>query len=246
MPETTLWGIEQAARMGLALAGTAVLDFRHVPGFPAGRRPGAGSAGAKSADRPACSSCSGLCQNVAGRFRRVLAWARRGIVDQHRWMTAEEFNETFALCHFLPGPNIVNLSFVFGSRFGGIAGGLAAFAGLIGPPMVIAIVLAALYARYGDIDALRRILAGVSCAAVGPSDRDRAAHDDAAYQEARPGRAVDPGCRVRRDRRAAVAAAGRAAGGYPAQPWHHIFRAPAGERMNSEPTRSGRSSGLSH
>jgi chromate transporter len=33
--------------------------------------------------------------------------------------------------------------------------------------MVIAIVLAALYARYGEIDALRRILAGISCAAVG-------------------------------------------------------------------------------
>jgi chromate transporter len=28
-------------------------------------------------------------------------------------------------------------------------------------------ILAALYARYGEIDALRRILAGVSCAAVG-------------------------------------------------------------------------------
>ena len=104
--------------------------------------------------------------SLAG-FGGVLVWARRGIVDQHRWMTAEEFNETFALCHFLPGPNIVNLSVVFGSRFRGIAGGLAAFAGLVGPPMVIATILAALYARYGEIDALRRILAGVSCAAVG-------------------------------------------------------------------------------
>ena len=104
--------------------------------------------------------------SLAG-FGGVLVWARRGIVDQHRWMTAEEFNETFALCHFLPGPNIVNLSVVFGSRFRGIAGGIAAFAGLVGPPMVIATVLAAVYARYGEIDALRRILAGVSCAAVG-------------------------------------------------------------------------------
>jgi len=104
--------------------------------------------------------------SLAG-FGGVLVWARRGIVDQHRWMTAEEFNETFALCHFLPGPNIVNLSVVFGSRFRGLAGGIAAFAGLIGPPMVIATILAALYARYGEIDALRRILAGVSCAAVG-------------------------------------------------------------------------------
>ena len=47
--------------------------------------------------------------SLAG-FGGVLVWARRGIVEQHRWMTAEEFNETFALCHFLPGPNIVNLS----------------------------------------------------------------------------------------------------------------------------------------
>jgi chromate transporter len=104
--------------------------------------------------------------SLAG-FGGVLYWARRGIVEQHRWMTAEEFNETYALCHFLPGPNIVNLSFVFGSRFRGLAGGIAAFTGLVGPPMVVAMILAALYVRYGEIDALRRILAGVSCAAVG-------------------------------------------------------------------------------
>src|ERR1700724_1265034 len=104
--------------------------------------------------------------SLAG-FGGVLVWARRGIVDQHRWMTANEFNETFALCHFLPGPNVVNLSVVFGSRFRGIPGALAAFAGLLGPPVVIVTVLAALYARYGEIDTLRRILAGVSCAAVG-------------------------------------------------------------------------------
>jgi chromate transporter len=104
--------------------------------------------------------------SLAG-FGGVLVWARRGIVDQHRWMTADEFNETYALCHFLPGPNVVNLSVVFGSRFRGIAGGIAAFAGLLGPPVVVVTILAALYARYGEIEALRRILAGVSCAAVG-------------------------------------------------------------------------------
>ena len=100
-------------------------------------------------------------------FGGVLAFARRGIVDQHRWMTAEEFNETFALCHFLPGPNIVNLSVVFGARFRGVPGSIAAFAGLVGPPVVIVTILAVLYARFGEIDALRRILSGVSCAAVG-------------------------------------------------------------------------------
>src|SRR3979490_1793785 len=68
--------------------------------------------------------------SLAG-FGGLLVWARRGIVDQHRWMTADEFNETFALCHFLPGPNVVNLSVVFGSRFPGIPGPRAAFGLLI-------------------------------------------------------------------------------------------------------------------
>src|SRR5207247_9168134 len=100
-------------------------------------------------------------------FGGVLGWARLGIVDQHRWMTADEVNETYALCHFLPGPNVVNLSVVFGSRFRGIPGSIAAFAGLLGPPVVIVTILAALYARYGEVDAFLRLLAGVSCAAVG-------------------------------------------------------------------------------
>ena len=100
-------------------------------------------------------------------FGGVLVFARRAIVDEHRWMTAEEFNETFALCNFLPGPNIVNLSLVFGSRFRGLAGGLAAFAGLVGPPMLLVTVLAALYGHFGQVEALRRVLAGVSCAAIG-------------------------------------------------------------------------------
>jgi chromate transporter len=104
--------------------------------------------------------------SLAG-FGGVLAFARRGIVEEHRWMTADEFNETYALCHFLPGPNVVNLSVVFGSRFRGIVGGVAAFLGLVGPPMVVVTILGAFYMRYGEVDALRRVLAGVSCGAVG-------------------------------------------------------------------------------
>ncbi|MDU6376251.1 MAG: chromate transporter, partial [Bradyrhizobium sp.] len=93
-------------------------------------------------------------------FGGVLVFARRAIVDEHRWMTAEEFNETFALCHFLPGPNIVNLAMVFGARLRGVAGGLAAFAGLLGPPLFLVTALAALYGHFGQIDALRQALAG--------------------------------------------------------------------------------------
>ena len=100
-------------------------------------------------------------------FGAALPWARRMIVEQKRWMNTQEFNEAFAVAQFLPGPNVVNFSVVFGARFGGVAGAAAAFFGLMLPPLVIVMVLAMLYARYGDLSALGRILSGVTCAAVG-------------------------------------------------------------------------------
>jgi chromate transporter len=100
-------------------------------------------------------------------FGGVLAWSRRMMVEERRWMTAEEFNEAYALCAFLPGPNIVNFSVIFGSRFRGPLGGMIALVGLIGPPMVLVTIIAALYAHYGDLPALRRALTGVASAAAG-------------------------------------------------------------------------------
>ena len=100
-------------------------------------------------------------------FGGALPWARRMLVERKRWMTAQEFNETFALSQFLPGPNVINFSVVFGARFGGASGAAVALAGLLGPPLAIVLVLAVLYARFGDLDILSRILTGVTAAAVG-------------------------------------------------------------------------------
>jgi chromate transporter len=94
-------------------------------------------------------------------FGGVLVWARRAIVEQYRWLTPEEFNETFALCHFLPGPNIVNLSMVFGSRLRGLPGGIAAFLGLLLPPVIIVTALGVLYTRYGQFERLQHALGGI-------------------------------------------------------------------------------------
>ena len=100
-------------------------------------------------------------------FGGVLPWARRMIVERKRWMTADEFNEAFSLSQFLPGPNIVNFSVVFGSRFGGAAGACVALLGLLGPPVVIVTILAVLYAQVGNDATLGRILTGISAAAAG-------------------------------------------------------------------------------
>ena len=100
-------------------------------------------------------------------FGGVLAWARRVMVERRGWFTAERFNEAFALCSFLPGGNMVNFAVIFGARMRGPLGALAAVAGLLGPPMVLVIAVGALYAHFGDLPALRRMLTGVAAAAVG-------------------------------------------------------------------------------
>src|SRR5215831_11985803 len=100
-------------------------------------------------------------------FGGVLAWARRIMVERRRWFTADQFNEAFALCAFLPGGNMVNFAVIFGARIRGPLGALAALAGLLGPPMILIIAVGALYAHYGDLPALRRMLTRIAAAAAG-------------------------------------------------------------------------------
>src|SRR5262245_2810236 len=100
-------------------------------------------------------------------FGGVLPWTRRMIVERRRWMTADEFNAAYSLCNFLPGPNIVNFSVVFGSRIAGPPGAAVALAGLLGPPVALVLVFGALYAHFGEVEVVRRILGGVAPAAAG-------------------------------------------------------------------------------
>src|ERR1700686_996704 len=100
-------------------------------------------------------------------FGGVLAWSRRMMVEERKWLTPEQFNETYALCAFLPGGNIINFAVIFGLRIRGAAGSAVAVAGLMGPPVLLVLFVGAIYAHYGDVPALRRMLTGVASAAAG-------------------------------------------------------------------------------
>lgn len=100
-------------------------------------------------------------------FGGVLPWARRMVVERRRWLSGAEFTDLLALCQFLPGPNMVNLSVALGSRFHGVPGALAALAGLLAAPVGIVLVLGGLYAEFGQVPVVRAGLAGVAAAASG-------------------------------------------------------------------------------
>jgi chromate transporter len=116
-------------------------------------------------------SIAELCLAFAGvsisSFGGALAWARRMLVENKGWMTAQEFNDLLALCQFLPGPNIVNLCAVFGARMRGIAGALACLVGLLGPSVALMIAAGTAYRRFGALPEMHGMLSGLASAAAG-------------------------------------------------------------------------------
>jgi len=97
----------------------------------------------------------------------VLAWSRRTLVEEKRWLSSAEFNDIYALCQFLPGPNIINLSIMYGARVDAVRGAVVAFLGLISPALVLVLVLGSLYGHFGELPRMRGVLVGLAAAAAG-------------------------------------------------------------------------------
>jgi chromate transporter len=100
-------------------------------------------------------------------FGGVLPWARLMIVEECRWLTGPEFTELLSICQILPGPNIVNVSISIGARFRGVAGAVAAFAGLMTMPLIIVLSLGALYERFGRLSIVDPVFHNLGAAAAG-------------------------------------------------------------------------------
>lgn len=109
----------------------------------------------------------GFLKMTLSGFGGVIAWARRMMVEDRRWLSEEEFVETLSLSQFLPGPNIINVAICVGLRFRGPLGALSALAGVVLAPFALILVLGALYLRFGQLPGLHGALAGMSAAAAG-------------------------------------------------------------------------------
>jgi chromate transporter len=103
----------------------------------------------------------------ARSFGGVMPWAHRVLVEERRWISQEDFTSIVGLCQFLPGPNIGNASIVLGRRWFGVKGSAVAFLGFFGLPFIWVLALAALYADFAGIPAVKRVVVGVAAAGAG-------------------------------------------------------------------------------
>ncbi len=100
-------------------------------------------------------------------FGGVLAVVQRVLVDEKRWLTNEEFIEDWAVAQILPGPNVVNLALMIGDRYFGLRGGLAALAGILTFPLLVVLVVAALFASVADMPMAQGALKGMGAVSAG-------------------------------------------------------------------------------
>mgnify|MGYP001180835700 FL=1 len=100
-------------------------------------------------------------------FGGVLAVAQRVLCEQKRWLTREQFVEILAVAQVLPGPNVCNLSLMIGDRFFGWRGAFAALAGMMAVPLVIVLILTALYTQYAMNPAVAGALRGMGAVSAG-------------------------------------------------------------------------------
>ncbi len=100
-------------------------------------------------------------------FGGVLPVAQRELVERLRWLDKEQFVEMLAISQVLPGPNIVNLALMFGDRFFGVRGAMAALAGMLLAPLVIVLALTALYAQFAEAPMVSGALRGMGAVAAG-------------------------------------------------------------------------------
>ncbi|TDL81597.1 chromate efflux transporter [Palleronia sediminis] len=95
-----------------------------------------------------------------------IALMHRMVVDERRWLTERQFLDALSFCMLLPGPEAMQLATYAGWRMHGVRGGLVAGGLFVLPGAVLIAVLAALYARFGDLPAVEALFLGVKAAVL--------------------------------------------------------------------------------
>ena len=88
------------------------------------------------------------------------------VVDQHAWLTLNEFIDVITISQMTPGPIGINSATFVGIKIAGIGGALVATLGCVLPSCIIVLTLAHFYFKYQNLTAVRGILNGLRPAII--------------------------------------------------------------------------------
>lgn len=88
------------------------------------------------------------------------------VIDEHGWLTMQQFIDIFTISQMTPGPIGINAATFVGTKVAGLPGAVCATVGFVFPSVIIVLILAHLFFKYGDIGSVRGILNGLRPAVV--------------------------------------------------------------------------------
>ena len=91
----------------------------------------------------------------------MLSMVEKAVVDQKKWIAADEFWDMIAVIQSLPGVFAVNTALYVGHRIDGTRGAVAAMLGAIIPSITIILLLATVFHEYRDLPVVERIFKGI-------------------------------------------------------------------------------------
>ena len=97
----------------------------------------------------------------------IIAHLRSSLVVRHQWIDDRTFLELLAISQSLPGLNAANMAILIGDRLSGVAGAIAAIAGMCLPGAVLMYIVGVVYNVGRERPLLVAALKGVAPAAVG-------------------------------------------------------------------------------
>jgi len=105
------------------------------------------------------------CLSFGGPAGQI-ALMHREIVDEHKWLSEQEFLSALNFCMLLPGPEAMQLATYAGWRLHGVKGGLVAGLLFVLPGALIVLALSMLYAAFGTLPWIEAIFFGVKAAVL--------------------------------------------------------------------------------
>ena len=103
---------------------------------------------------------------VFGSGLAIVPFMHGGVVDEHHWLTDQQFLDAVAVAMITPGPVVITVAFI-GYLVAGPLGGTAAAVGVFLPCYLFVVIPAPFYRRIADDRRIAAFVDGVTAAAAG-------------------------------------------------------------------------------
>jgi chromate transporter len=103
---------------------------------------------------------------VFGSGLAIVPFLHGGVVQQFHWLSERQFLDAVAVSMITPGPVVITVAFI-GFLVAGLAGSLAAAAGMFLPTYLAVVLTAPYYRRFAHNQQVRAFVDGVTAAATG-------------------------------------------------------------------------------